>query len=178
MKKSAKASVIAALSLVLFTAAFGSSSELADTATTADQAPAAAEPADTQASAEETASDDVAETSVVSAVDVDVFFSDEGAGCGIYVSVDEAAVTDAVDVRELLWLGIVNEDVRSCDFSDVEEVGLITVQALDEYEQPDWSSVIEHGFFGVNNWSQLVEQCFENPLPQGCNETLDAQLTQ
>jgi len=71
----------------------------------------------------------------------------------------------------------VAEDFRRCDFSDVEEVGLITVQALDEYEQPDWSTVIEHDFFAVQDWPKLVEQCFDSPLPQDCDMMLESLLT-
>lgn len=112
------------------------------------------------------------------AIDFQLFSSDEGAGCGVYVSVPEAVVTDGTDMRDLLWRGIVENDFTECGFSDVVEVGLITVDGLDNYNQPDWSTAVEHAFYSVSGWTELVESCSVYPLDTTCASTLQTSLAE
>jgi len=111
-------------------------------------------------------------------VAAEVFVADDGAGCALYVSVSEADALAAADQRALLWSGLVGENVKSCSFSDVVEVGLVTVEDLDSYNQPDWTTVIEHGYFSVENWTDLVDQCFTAELSSECRDLLAVSLTQ
>lgn len=108
----------------------------------------------------------------------EVFSSDEGAGCGVFVSVPADAVDDATDARAMLWAGVVAQDFTTCGFSDVVEAGLITVNGLDDYNQPDWSTVEEHAFFGVSGWDELVADCHEAVLTDECAAALEASLTE
>jgi hypothetical protein len=116
-------------------------------------------------------------TATVSGVDYEIFSSDEGAGCGVFVSVPEDAV-DGVDARTLLWSGVVAQEFTTCGFSDVVEAGLITVNGLDEYNQPDWSNVVEHAYFGVAGWDDLVADCFDSAISSDCAAALEASLTE
>lgn len=108
----------------------------------------------------------------------EVFSSDEGAGCGVFVSVPADAVDEATDARAMLWAGVVAQDFTTCGFSDVVEAGLITVNGLDDYNQPDWSTVQEHAFFGVSGWDELVADCHEAVLTDECAAALEASLTE
>ena len=107
-------------------------------------------------------------------VDFELFASDEGAGCALYVSVSEDSVGSDTDLRQMIWTGVVSTDAVECDFSDVIEVGLITVDGLDSYNQPDWSSAIEHGFFSVEGWDALVEDCYVLPIDEPCASQLES----
>lgn len=117
------------------------------------------------------------ELGVGPAIDFELFSADEGAGCGVFVSVPEDAVTDDIDLRDLLWRGIVENEFTECGFSEVVEVGLITVDGLDNYDQPDWSMAVEHVFYSVSGWSDLVESCSIYPLDAACALMLQASLT-
>ena len=94
----------------------------------------------------------------------EVFSSDEGAGCSVYVSVPEDAVRDNTDVRSMIWSGVVDEGFTTCGFSDVVEAGLISVEALDQYGQPDWTTVTEHGSSrstdGTSFWRAVAKHRF------------------
>ena len=107
----------------------------------------------------------------------EVFSSDEGAGCSVYVSVPEDAVRDNTDVRSMIWSGVVDEGFTTCGFSDVVEAGLISVEALDQYGQPDWTTVTEHGFFAVDGWNELLESCGQAPIPDSCAEQVTSTLS-
>ena len=110
--------------------------------------------------------------------DYEVFSSDEGAGCGVYVSVPSDAVDAATDARAMIWAGLVSQDFTTCGFSDVVEVGLITVNGLDDYDQPDWSTVEEHAYFDVNGWETLVADCFDTAISDSCASALEESLTE
>jgi len=118
-----------------------------------------------------------AATSPLVPFDGEVYSTDEGAGCGIYVSVDADQASNAGDLRQLAWQGIVTEQFSECEFSTVAEVGLITVNGLDEYGQPEWADVVEHAYFSVDSWESLVDQCFSLELSAECTTLLDANLT-
>jgi hypothetical protein len=111
-----------------------------------------------------------------SAIAFELFSSDEGAGCAVYVSVAEEEVSD--DVRALIWQGVVTQEFTDCGFSDVVEVGLLTVQGLDSYNQPDFSQTIEHGYFAVANWEPLVADCYSTDLDDVCAATLRDAFTE
>ena len=109
--------------------------------------------------------------------DFELFASDEGAGCAVYIGVPEDAVDESTDVRALLWEGIVATEFTTCGFSEIVEVGLISVGSLDSYGQPDWSTVTEHGFFAVNGWDELIENCGSAPMADGCVDQVGAALS-
>lgn len=106
----------------------------------------------------------------------EVFESDEGAGCAVYVSVPEVAADG--DHRSLIWQGVVAQDFTTCGFSDVVEVGLLTVNGLDSYNQPDFSQTIEHAYFQVTGWEALVADCYTPDLGDACTAQLQAALTE
>ncbi|MDW3220741.1 MAG: hypothetical protein R8F63_19225 [Acidimicrobiales bacterium] len=110
------------------------------------------------------------------AVDFEVFESDEGAGCAVYVSVPEDAIGD--DHRLLIWQGVVAQGFTTCGFSEVVEVGLLTVNGLDSYNQPDFSQTIEHSYFQVSGWDALVADCYTTDLGDACAAQLQAALTE
>lgn len=122
--------------------------------------------------------DDGASTTIASSsatttdIDFELFSSDEGAGCVVYVSVPEADATG--DLRMLAWQGIVSQDFTECGFSDVVELGVLTVNALDSYDQPDFSQTLEHVYFSVRGWDALVTDCFELELSDDCLALLAA----
>lgn len=162
--------VLLALIAVLAASCGGDSSEPAETTSSDDAAVTdAASDSDDEPAAEADAS--------ASEVDFEVFSSDEGAGCSVYVAVPEGVVDGSTDVRGLLWDGVVSSGFTTCGFSDVVEAGLITVGALDSYGQPDWSTVTEHGFFGVDGWNDLLDSCGTAPLADTCSDQVNATLT-
>ncbi|NCG37396.1 MAG: hypothetical protein GWP48_07725 [Actinobacteria bacterium] len=110
------------------------------------------------------------------AVDFDIFSSDEGAGCAVYVSVSEADV--GPDIRALIWQGIVSTGFTDCGFSEVVEVGLLTVNGLDSYNQPDWSQTIQHGYFAVSDWDSLIANCYVPVVDDGCTAQIAASFTE
>jgi hypothetical protein len=127
---------------------------------------------------DDTVPDDTAPASGGDGVAYEVFSSDEGAGCGVYVSVPSDAVDGSTDTRAMLWAGVVDQDFTTCGFSDVVEAGLITVNGLDDYNQPDWSTVEEHAFFTVTGWDALVADCHTDVLSDECASALEASLSE
>ncbi|MEZ5245856.1 MAG: hypothetical protein R2707_12220 [Acidimicrobiales bacterium] len=127
---------------------------------------------------DETAPDETAPASGGDGIAYEVFSSDEGAGCGVYVSVPSDAFDGSVDARAMLWAGVVDQDFTTCGFSDVVEAGLITVNGLDDYDQPDWSTVEEHAFFSVTGWDALVADCHTEVLTDECAAALEASLSE
>lgn len=111
-------------------------------------------------------------------VPFEVFSSDEGAGCAVYVGVPADAVDDSTDLRAMIWSGVIDQDFTTCGFSDVIEVGAITVDGLDSYDQPDWAKVTEHGFFAVEGWDTLLDECHSLPITPSCREMIDASFTE
>jgi len=142
---------------------------------------AAAEESDV-APADEDVDEDVdevveeADEARVTAIDFEVFSSDEGAGCAVYVSIPEADVSG--DLRVLAWEGIVSQNFTECGFSEVVEIGLLTVNALDSYNQPDFSQSIEHAYFAVEGWDALVADCFRFDLDDACASMLAEALSE
>ena len=124
---------------------------------------------------QEDPSDD-GDTTAAPDTDYEVFSSDEGAGCAVYVSVPEDAATG--DLRAVIWRGVVTQEFTDCGFSDVVEVGLLTVNELDEYNQPDFSQTIEHGYFAVTGWDAMVADCYETELGDDCAAALQASFTE
>ena len=120
---------------------------------------------------------DVSSTPNPEPVAFEVFSSDEGAGCSVYVSVPESAVDGDTDVRSMIWDGVVDSGFTTCGFSDVVEAGLISVEALDQYGQPDWTTVTEHGFFAVDGWNELLDSCGAAPVPDTCSEQVTTALS-
>jgi len=109
-------------------------------------------------------------------VDFQLFSSDEGAGCVVYVSVAEADVSG--DLRLLIWQGVVSQEFTDCGFSDVVEVGLLTVNGLDDYDQPDFSDTIEHVYYGVDGWAVLIDSCYTLDPDDACVTLLASSLTE
>lgn len=107
-------------------------------------------------------------------IDFELFSIDEGAGCAVYVSVPEAEVDAAGDLRVLIWQGVVASGFEECGFSDVIEVGLLTVNGLDSYDQPDFSATISHVYYGVDGWEALVADCYSLALTDACVDRLAA----
>ena len=109
-------------------------------------------------------------------VDFEVFSVDEGAGCAVYVSVPENAATG--DLKVLIWQGVVAQEFTDCGFSDVVEVGLLTVNGLDEYNQPDFAQTVEHGYFAVEGWDGLLADCYAAVLDDACVAQVEAAFTE
>lgn len=125
------------------------------------------EPREIASSGDDDVSADDTDASATSTdVNFELFSSDEGAGCAIYVSVPEADATG--DLRMLAWQGIVSQGFTKCGYSDVVELGVLTVNALDSYDQPDFSETLEHIYFSVKGWDALVTDCFELELSDDC----------
>ena len=173
------------LCLALFAAACSGGDD--DAATTdagaTDTADAGDDTADTDdAQTDDSATDDAGDASDTPAdepaidLDAEVFSIDEGAGCAVYVSVPEADATG--DLRLLIWQGVVTNDFSECGFSDVVEVGLLTVNGLDSYNQPDFSQTIEHVYYGVDGWDALVSDCYAVVLDGACTELLAASFSE
>jgi len=109
-------------------------------------------------------------------VEAEIFSSDEGAGCVVYVSVPEDDASG--DLRAVIWQGVVAQDFTDCGFSDVVEVGLITVNGLDSYNQPDFAQTVEHAYFAVDGWDALVSDCYSAELDDACRTLLQTSLTE
>ena len=141
-----------------------------------DDAAAADGGDDADADADDPATDDTPADDPGVDIDFEVFSIDEGAGCAVYVSVPEDDATG--DLRLLIWQGVVTNDFEACGFSDVVEVGLLTVNGLDSYNQPDFSQTIEHVYYGVDGWDTLVSDCYAVALDAGCTDLLAASFTE
>ena len=177
-------------SLLLCLALFAAACSGGDDDTTTADAPTGAtddtseDAGDTGADGDDTPTTDDAPTDDTDApadeptieLDAEVFSIDEGAGCAVYVSVPEADATG--DLRLLIWQGVVANDFSECGFSDVVEVGLLTVNGLDSYNQPDFSQTIEHVYYGVDGWDALVSDCYAVVLDGACTELLAASFSE
>lgn len=115
------------------------------------------------------------ETSSTPEFESELFVTDDGVGCAVYVSVSESVGEAAPNQREMIWTALVDKDFQGCEPT---ELGLLTVDELDEYDQPDWAQVVEHGYFEVSEWGQLVDSCFELPISTTCSDLLGANLSE
>lgn len=106
-----------------------------------------------------------------------IFYDDNGESCIVFVAVDADRMEATGNPYETLARVILENRQQVCDFTPPSEVVAISITDLDQYNQPDWSTLVEHGSYAVEEGFRPIELCQDTDDPKVCAGEIEGLMT-